>query len=109
MGRNDLLAPATGHPETVRNEQGQIVSVPGFVIMENKELMQVLQELKAEIEELKADIQELVDNYLFSPVFRIIDRKIKYFRDTRLRGSDAHWKSKDSKLDEKDRRKNDQK
>ena len=32
MGRNDLLAPATGHPETVRNEQGQIVSVPGFVI-----------------------------------------------------------------------------
>ena len=29
--RNDLLAPATGHPETVRNEQGQIVSVPGFV------------------------------------------------------------------------------
>ena len=32
IGRNDLLAPATGHPETVRNEQGQIVSVPGFVI-----------------------------------------------------------------------------
>ena len=30
--RHDLLAPATGHPETVRNEQGQIVSVPGFVI-----------------------------------------------------------------------------
>ena len=29
--------------------------------MENKELMQVLQELKAEIEELKADIQELKD------------------------------------------------
>lgn len=32
IGRNDLMAPATGHPETVRNEQGQIVSVPGFVI-----------------------------------------------------------------------------
>ena len=29
--RADLIAPATGHPETVRNEKGHIVSVPGFV------------------------------------------------------------------------------
>tara|TARA_R110002012_G_scaffold155160_5_gene316033 strand:- start:159 stop:458 length:300 start_codon:yes stop_codon:yes gene_type:complete len=29
--RHDLVAPATGHPETVRNDQGHIVSVPGFV------------------------------------------------------------------------------
>lgn len=29
--RTDLVAPATGHPETVRNEKGHIVSVPGFV------------------------------------------------------------------------------
>lgn len=29
--RADLVAPATGHPETVRNEKGHIVSVPGFV------------------------------------------------------------------------------
>jgi len=29
--RDDLVAPATGHPECVRNEKGQIVSVPGFV------------------------------------------------------------------------------
>lgn len=29
--RADLVAPATGHPGTVRNEQGHIVSVPGFV------------------------------------------------------------------------------
>ena len=29
--RNDVVSPATGHPECVRNEQGQIVSVPGFV------------------------------------------------------------------------------
>lgn len=28
--RSDLVAPATGHPECVRNE-GRIVSVPGFV------------------------------------------------------------------------------
>ena len=27
----DLVAPATGHPETIRNEQGHIVSVPCFV------------------------------------------------------------------------------
>lgn len=30
-GRDDVVAPATGHPETVRNEKGHIVSVPGFV------------------------------------------------------------------------------
>lgn len=29
--RSDLVAPATGHPKCVRNEKGQIVSVPGFV------------------------------------------------------------------------------
>lgn len=29
--RPDVVAPATGHPEVVRNEKGQIVSVPGFV------------------------------------------------------------------------------
>ena len=29
--RKDLVAPATGHPECVRNDKGQIVSVPGFV------------------------------------------------------------------------------
>ena len=28
--RTDIVAPATGHPETVRKE-GRIVSVPGFV------------------------------------------------------------------------------
>ena len=31
QGRQDVVAPATGHPECVRNEQGHIVSVPGFV------------------------------------------------------------------------------
>jgi len=30
-GRTDCVAPATGHPDVVRNEQGHIVSVPGFV------------------------------------------------------------------------------
>jgi len=30
-GRGDLVAPATGHPLTVRNEKGHIVSVPCFV------------------------------------------------------------------------------
>lgn len=30
-GRNDCVAPATGHPECVRDEKGFIVSVPGFV------------------------------------------------------------------------------
>lgn len=29
--RDDLVAPATGHPDTKRNEKGHIVSVPGFV------------------------------------------------------------------------------
>ena len=29
--RIDVVAPATGHPDTVRNEKGHIVSVPGFV------------------------------------------------------------------------------
>lgn len=29
--RPDLVAPATGHPDTKRNEKGHIVSVPGFV------------------------------------------------------------------------------
>lgn len=32
IGRNDLIAPASGHPEAIRNEQGQIISVPGFII-----------------------------------------------------------------------------
>lgn len=30
-GRKDCVAPATGHPDTVRNEAGHIVSVPCFV------------------------------------------------------------------------------
>lgn len=30
-GREDVVAPATGHPETVRNDKGHIVSVPCFV------------------------------------------------------------------------------
>lgn len=29
--RDDLVAPATGHPETIRNSKGHIVSVPCFV------------------------------------------------------------------------------
>jgi len=29
--RGDVVSPATGHPQTVRNEKGHIVSVPGFV------------------------------------------------------------------------------
>jgi hypothetical protein len=29
--RTDVVAPATGHPKVVRNDKGQIVSVPGFV------------------------------------------------------------------------------
>lgn len=29
--RADIVAPATGHPDTIRNEKGHIVSVPGFV------------------------------------------------------------------------------
>jgi hypothetical protein len=30
--RKDVLVPATGHPECIRNEAGQIVSVPAFII-----------------------------------------------------------------------------
>ena len=30
-GRDDLVAPATGHPAAVRNDKGHIISVPGFV------------------------------------------------------------------------------
>ena len=30
--RGDVIAPATGHPDTVRNEKGHIISVPGFVL-----------------------------------------------------------------------------
>ena len=29
--RTDLVAPATGRSETIRNDKGHIVSVPGFV------------------------------------------------------------------------------
>jgi len=29
--RKDLVAPASGHPKVVRNEKGNIVSVPGFI------------------------------------------------------------------------------
>ena len=29
--RTDLVAPATGHPETIRNDKGHIVSVPCFI------------------------------------------------------------------------------
>ena len=29
--RTDLVAPATNHKNTVRNEKGHIISVPGFV------------------------------------------------------------------------------
>lgn len=28
--RKDVVAPATGHPETIRNDKGHIVSVPCF-------------------------------------------------------------------------------
>lgn len=30
--RKDVIVPATGHPDTIRNEKGQIVSVPGFIV-----------------------------------------------------------------------------
>ena len=30
--RRDVIVPATGHPECIRNEKGQIVSVPGFIV-----------------------------------------------------------------------------
>ena len=29
--RQDVVAPATGHPDTVRNDKGHIVSVPCFI------------------------------------------------------------------------------
>jgi len=29
--RGDLVAPATGHPKTIRNEKGHILSVPCFI------------------------------------------------------------------------------
>ncbi len=29
--RNDVIAPATGHPDTVRNDRGHIVNVPAFL------------------------------------------------------------------------------
>ncbi len=35
--RSDLVAPATGHQETIRNDKGHIVSVPGFVSSEENE------------------------------------------------------------------------
>lgn len=31
QGRTDVVAPATGHPDTIRNEKGYVVSVPCFV------------------------------------------------------------------------------
>jgi len=31
LGRTDVCSPATGHPDCVRNDKGQIVSVPGLV------------------------------------------------------------------------------
>ncbi len=30
--RSDVIAPATGHPDTRRNSKGHIISVPGFVV-----------------------------------------------------------------------------
>lgn len=30
-GRSDVVAPATGHPQAVRNDKGHIISVPCFV------------------------------------------------------------------------------
>ena len=29
--RSDLVAPATGHPDCIRDQNGRIVSVPGFL------------------------------------------------------------------------------
>ncbi len=29
--RQDVVAPATGHPDTVRNDKGHIISVPAFL------------------------------------------------------------------------------
>lgn len=30
--RRDVTVPATGHPDTIRNDKGQIQSVPGFIV-----------------------------------------------------------------------------
>ena len=30
--RSDVVAPATGHPDCIRDEKGFIVSVPGFIV-----------------------------------------------------------------------------
>lgn len=30
--RTDVIVPATGHKEAIRNDKGQIVSVPGFIV-----------------------------------------------------------------------------
>jgi len=30
--RTDICSPATGHPDTIRNDKGHIVSVPGFIV-----------------------------------------------------------------------------
>ena len=30
--RNDVIVPATGHPDTIRNDKGQVQSVPGFIV-----------------------------------------------------------------------------
>lgn len=30
--RKDVIVPATGHKEAIRNDKGQIVSVPGFIV-----------------------------------------------------------------------------
>lgn len=32
INRRDVIVPATGHPECIRNDKGQIVSVPGFIV-----------------------------------------------------------------------------
>ena len=78
------------------------------ILLDEKGYEMLMNELNVDRETLKRFITiskklglfNVVDNYLFSPVFRIIDRKIKYFRDTRLRGSDAHWKSSEHRVDE---------
>lgn len=30
--RKDVIAPATGHNDVIRNDKGQIMSVPGFIV-----------------------------------------------------------------------------
>lgn len=32
INRRDVIVPATGHPDCIRNDKGQIVSVPGFIV-----------------------------------------------------------------------------